>query len=470
MPSPGAVRHRRASEVGGSAWPTRSRNAPTVLNTGLYFKQHWDGRFANVEEQAKLALLSPAFGSPDYPTAMARLKAIPGYTAIFQAAFPGESDPVSEDNWAKAIGAYERTLVSPSRFDEYLGGKSDALSSAERKGLRTFIDTGCVECHKGPGLGGLGFRKFGVFSDYWKATGSQDIDKGRFGVTNNSADIYKFKVAGLRNVAMTPPYFHDGTVGALPKAVRIMAKVQLDADLSDPEVDGIVTFLGSLTGTVPQGFERAPCSRPAASNRRLRLSLPRGKNEFVLFVEHAETRLHGSPDMVPLRSRAGCHAHDLPESTRWIRNRSCRALSVAAPSRCRCAASSCSSGPVQQGDRVHRSGTTRSSACSACCRPTEETLDEQVDRALRGLPGQADRPRAAHLPAPAPGHQRDLVLPAAARPPGRDDADHLHADGRPGLRAVQPHLSPPARAVHRLSRARRHRRDPGQRRARRRSR
>jgi cytochrome c peroxidase len=247
-----------------------------VLNAALFFKQHWDGGFANVEEQATRALLGPGFGNPDYPTAMARVKAIPGYAALFHQAFPGDADPISEDNWGKAIGAYERTLVSPSRFDEYLGGKSDALSAAERKGLRTFIDTGCVDCHKGPGLGGLGFRKFGVVSDYWKATGSKEVDKGRFGVTNDPADLYKFKVAGLRDVAMTPPYFHDGSVDALPKAVRIMAKVQLDADLSDPDADEIVTFLGSLTGTLPAGFERAPVlpaggfGQPSSSTSRSR--------------------------------------------------------------------------------------------------------------------------------------------------------------------------------------------------------
>ncbi len=234
------------------------RNAPTVFNAGLYTSQHWDGRFANVEEQAKRALLGPGFGNPDFPTAMARVKAIGGYASLFQQAFPDEAEPISEDNWGKAIGAYERTLVSPSRFDDYLGGKSDALSATERTGLRTFIDTGCVDCHKGPGIGGLGFRKFGVISDYWKATGSKDVDKGRFGVTNDPADMYKFKVAGLRNVAMTPPYFHDGMVETLPKAVRIMAKVQLDTDLSDSDVEQIVTFLGSLTGSMPVGFERAP--------------------------------------------------------------------------------------------------------------------------------------------------------------------------------------------------------------------
>jgi cytochrome c peroxidase len=232
------------------------RNAPTVLNAGLYFSEHWDGRFANVEEQAKMALLG--FGNPDFPTAMARVKAIPGYAAMFREAFPGEAEAISEDHWAKAIGAYERTLVTPSRFDEYLGGRSDALTAAERKGLRTFIDTGCVECHKGPGLGGLGYRKFGVVSEYWKATGSPEIDKGRFEVTKDSADLYKFKVAGLRNVTMTPPYFHDGSVASVPEAVRVMAKVQLDADLPAADVDAIVGFLGSLTGAVPEAFERAP--------------------------------------------------------------------------------------------------------------------------------------------------------------------------------------------------------------------
>ncbi|MGO9463897.1 MAG: cytochrome-c peroxidase [Isosphaeraceae bacterium] len=234
------------------------RNAPTVLNAALFFKEHWDGRFASVEEQAKISLLGPGFGNPDYATAMARLKAIPGYAEIFRTAFPGDVAPVSEENWSKAIGAYERTLVSPSRFDEYLGGKSEALSPAERKGLRTFIKIGCVECHKGTGLGGQGFRTFGVFSEYWKATGSHDIDKGRFGVTNDTADLYKFKVAGLRNVVMTPPYFHDGAVASLPKAIRIMAKVQLDTDLSEPEAAEILTFLGCLTGALPEGFERAP--------------------------------------------------------------------------------------------------------------------------------------------------------------------------------------------------------------------
>jgi cytochrome c peroxidase len=234
------------------------RNAPTVLNAALSFTQHWDGRFASVEEQATKALLGPAFGNPDFATAMARVKGISGYAAMFRQAFLGEAEPINEDNWGKAIGAYERTLVSRSRFDDYFGGKTDALSAAERQGLRTFIDGGCSDCHKGPAVGGLGYRKFGVVSDYWKATGSQAIDKGRFEVTKDDGDLYKFKVPSLRNVAMTPHYFHDGSVDRLPRAVRIMAKVQIGSDLSDPEVEAIVAFLGSLTGSQPADFERAP--------------------------------------------------------------------------------------------------------------------------------------------------------------------------------------------------------------------
>ena len=239
------------------------RNANTVFNAALHFKQHWRGEFETVEEQAKHALLGPGIANPDYTTAMARLKAIPGYPEFFKKAFPGEADPVTADNWGKAVGAYERTLVTPSRFDEYLGGKSDALTVDERQGLRTFIDTGCARCHGGVGIGGEKFRKFGVMEDYWKATGSKEIDKGRIDLTKDPADLYVFKVPGLRNVEMTPPYFHDGSVGTLPEAVRVMARVQLGKTLSDQDTAAIVTFLKSLTGKPPEDFAVAPVLPPA---------------------------------------------------------------------------------------------------------------------------------------------------------------------------------------------------------------
>lgn len=235
------------------------RNAPTVLNAALQFKAHWRGDRTDVEDQAKQALIGPpSFGNADYAAAMARLKAIPGYPEMFKKAFPGEPDAVTPDNWGQAIGAYERTLVTPSRFDEYLAGNAQALSPAERAGLRTFIDTGCVTCHNGPDVGGGMFQKFGVVEDYWKETGSKQVDKGRFDVTHNPEDEDVFKVPSLRNVAMTPPYFHDGSVRSLPQAVRIMAKVQLGKDLNGRETDLIVAFLHSLTGKLPPSFAAAP--------------------------------------------------------------------------------------------------------------------------------------------------------------------------------------------------------------------
>jgi len=236
-----------------------ARNAPTVLNTALQVKQHWSGNREDVEDQATRALTGAAsYGNPNFDAPMARLKAIAGYLPLFKAAFPGDADPVTPANWGKAIGAYERTLVSRSRFDDFLDGKEETLSAQERAGLRAFIDTGCVACHNGVGVGGGDFRKFGVLEDYWKATGSAEIDKGRAADTKKADDEYLFKVPALRNVAMTGPYFHDGAVASLDAAVRIMAKVQLGAAVDDKTVQDIVAFLGSLTGPLPANYATAP--------------------------------------------------------------------------------------------------------------------------------------------------------------------------------------------------------------------
>lgn len=239
------------------------RNANTVFNAALHVRQHWRGDFETVEQQAEHALLGPGMANPDYTTAMARVKAIPGYPERFKTAFPGEAEPVTADNWGKAVGAFERTLVTPSRFDDYLGGRADALTAGERRGLRTFIDTGCARCHRGVGVGGNQFRKFGVKEDYWKATHAREIDRGRADVTKDPADLYVFKVPGLRNVEMTPPYFHDGSVGTLPEAVRVMARVQLGKTLSDSDTAALVTFLKSLTGKPPADYATAPLLPPA---------------------------------------------------------------------------------------------------------------------------------------------------------------------------------------------------------------
>jgi cytochrome c peroxidase len=241
------------------------RNAPTVLNAAIQFVQHWRGDRTSVEDQATKALVAlPSFGNPTYETAMTKLKAIPGYPALFAQAFPGQADPVTAHHWGQAIGAYMRTLVTPSPFDAFLAGEARALSPAAQAGLRTFIQVGCVGCHNGVGVGGAMYQKFGLVEDYWKATGSTSIDKGRFEVTHNPADMYVFKVPTLRNVAMTPPYFHDGSVATLPAAVRVMARVQLGRTLTDAEVADLVAFLASLTGQLPRDFVTAPLL-PAAS-------------------------------------------------------------------------------------------------------------------------------------------------------------------------------------------------------------
>jgi len=239
-------------------------NAPTILNAALQFKAHWIGNLANVEEQAMKSLTGRAsFGNPDPATAIQKLKAL-GYTGEFTQAFPNDPDPVKLEHWGKAIGAYERTLVTPSPFDAFLKGDAKALTAQAQNGLKIFIDIGCASCHNGVAIGGSTFQKFGIFGDYWKETGSQPIDEGRFSETKAPADKYLFKVPGLRNVAMTPPYFHDGSVATLPQAVRVMAKVQLGKELNEQQVNDLVAFLNGLTGELPKDFASEPVLAPQA--------------------------------------------------------------------------------------------------------------------------------------------------------------------------------------------------------------
>ena len=247
---------------GGRALP---RNVPTVLNTALQFAQHYGGNRVDVEEQALKALLSPlAYGNADYAAAEAKLRAIPGYRPLFEKAFPGEAEPVTAKNWSLAIGAYERTLMSRAPFDRYLEGDTAALGPRARQGLDKFMAFGCVGCHGGVVVGGQMYQKFGITQDYWTVTGSTEKallkgrDKGRFHETKDEADAYMFKVQQLRNVAVTPPYFHDGSVATLPDAVRVMAKLQLGRELGDDDVGDIVAFLESLTGEMPAHFAQAP--------------------------------------------------------------------------------------------------------------------------------------------------------------------------------------------------------------------
>ena len=177
-----------------------------------------------------------------------------GYEPMFRAAWPEESSPVNPTNYALALQTYQATLVTPAPFDRYLEGDLAALNPRQLAGLQVFLDRGCADCHDGPLLGGRALRRFGVKQPYWEATGSQKRDAGLFETTKMEADRNKFRVAMLRNIARTAPYFHDGSVDTLREAVQVMAQVQVGARLSDPELESVEAFLEALTGEIPEQF------------------------------------------------------------------------------------------------------------------------------------------------------------------------------------------------------------------------
>lgn len=223
------------------------RNAPTTFNAAGHFVQFWDGRAADVEAQAKGPVLNPIeMAMPDEGYVVKVLGSIPGYAPLFAAAFPGEKDPITYDNMAKAIGAFERTLVTPSPFDTFLAGDDAALTDTQKKGLETYMDVGCTTCHSGAYLGGAMYQKAGLVAPW-----PNQEDKGRSKVTNNPADDMMFKVPGLRNIEKTGPYFHDGSVADLDQAITMMGRHQLGKELTPEQVGEIRAFLGALTGTPP---------------------------------------------------------------------------------------------------------------------------------------------------------------------------------------------------------------------------
>ncbi|MBI4715627.1 MAG: cytochrome-c peroxidase [Nitrospirae bacterium] len=222
----------------GHGWQLGPRNAPTVLNAALHFTQFWDGRAKDVEEQAQGPVLNPKEMAATKELVLDRIKSIPEYVALFSKAFPGEKEPLTYENIAKAIAAFERTLLTPSRFDRFLKGDDKALTADEKKGLKLVVDKGCIACHRGPLMGGNSFQKLEL----------GDSDMGRFEATKNDAEKKFFKVPTWRNVALTYPYFHDGSVWTLEEAVRIMGEKQLKIQLADQEVADITAFLKSLTG------------------------------------------------------------------------------------------------------------------------------------------------------------------------------------------------------------------------------
>jgi len=229
------------------------RNAPTVLNAALHFRQFWDGRMADVEEQATGPIQNPLEMACTDTLVVTTLTSMPEYVDAFKKAFPGDKNPVTLKNVGGAIGAYERKLLTPARFDKYLGGDKTAMTDAELAGAATFVQTGCSTCHMGPAIGGSMYQKAGLVKP-WPNT----KDQGRFEVTKQEADRMMFKVPSLRNIEKTAPYFHDGSTATLDEAVRMMARHQLGKELKDDEVKSIVTFLATLTAAPPADLTTPP--------------------------------------------------------------------------------------------------------------------------------------------------------------------------------------------------------------------
>jgi cytochrome c peroxidase len=238
-----------------------SRGAPTVFNAAFYSALMWDGRKTSLEDQSTGPLTNPIeMAMPSNDAVIARIKQIPGYKEAFDKAFGGK-DSITIENYAKAVASYERTLITPnSSFDKWAKGDNKALSPEAQRGFALFADTGCTSCHSGPNFSGPKlpagtpfFQKFPTFTDNSFVT-KYDLlaDEGRKSVTKQESDNHMFRVPTLRNVAITAPYFHNGTVTSLEEAVRVMAKVQLNKDLPDQDVKDITAFLTSLTGSVPE--------------------------------------------------------------------------------------------------------------------------------------------------------------------------------------------------------------------------
>jgi cytochrome c peroxidase len=221
-------------------------NAPTVLNAAFNFRQFWNGRAASLEEQVDAVIQNPVEMGSKWPDVIAKLAGDADYRRAFAASY---KDGITKANVQNAIATYERTLVTPnSRFDQYLRGDADAITPVEKAGYAKFKQYGCVACHQGVNVGGNMYQKFGVMGDYFAGRAVTPADEGRFAVTHDAADKHVFKVPSLRNVALTAPYFHDGSAKTLEDAVDVMFRVQLGRMASKEDKAAIVKFLHTLSG------------------------------------------------------------------------------------------------------------------------------------------------------------------------------------------------------------------------------
>ncbi len=238
------------------------RNSPTVYNAGLQFVQFWDGRAATLAAQASGPMMNPVEMGMSGPDAvLAYIRSRLDYVRQFHAAYPEATEPITLDHVTDAIATFEAGLRTPARWDKYLGGDTAALTEPEKQGLRVFLHTGCAACHAGVDLGGNSYEQLGAAHNW-----PDKSDAGRGGVTHRAGDAMYFKVPMLRNVEKTGPWFHNGQVQTLDSAVRLMAQYEAGQHLSDGDVRSIVSFLHSLTGTIPQQYILPPSPNGAVAS------------------------------------------------------------------------------------------------------------------------------------------------------------------------------------------------------------
>lgn len=263
----GTVSCNTCHDVSGNGTDSRSvstgidgqqggRSAPSVWNAAFLSSQFWDGRAPTLEDQAKGPILNPIeMGMPHQEAAVDRIASVPGYQEQFKQVFGGDK-PVTYDNIAKAIATYERTLITPnSPLDNYLRGDKSALSDQAKAGMQDFQNLGCIRCHRGPAFAGPKMPNGEVFYQYFPAFRSEYDEKykltedpGHAKRDSSTPGPGLWRVPSLRNVELTAPYFHNGSVPTLKKAVKVMARVQLNRDIEEKQVDQLVAFLESLTG------------------------------------------------------------------------------------------------------------------------------------------------------------------------------------------------------------------------------
>jgi cytochrome c peroxidase len=233
----------RARGLGGAVG---ARNSPTVYNAWLNPSQFWDGRAASLEAQIDGPLTAAGEMGSTWPATLATLNADPSFAGGFAAVYGAVSRPAVED----ALATFERSLtMTGSRFDRFLRGEEAAITTEEAEGYRAFKSLGCASCHQGANVGGNLFERLGVIEDYFDArTDGSAADLGRYNVTGRDEDRHKFRVPSLRLAALTPPYFHDGSVATLEEAIQVMARYQLGREIGAHDERLLVLFLQTLPG------------------------------------------------------------------------------------------------------------------------------------------------------------------------------------------------------------------------------